>query len=244
MEEAHRYLSNTTESNPAAEIVKRIAKEGRKYGIGAMVVSQRPSEVDETILSQCGTILALRLSNPEDRSRVKGALPDNLGGLVDLLPVLRTGEAIVAGEAARLPVRCRVTLPAPEQRPKSSDPKVSEAWATKRIAEGYDRVIASWRAQRTFAVTQELGIVRVPVEDIPQTIGRLTMTREPVISSTIVTIGYDETSQTLEVEFNNGAIYQYYNVTQTLFDQLMQAGSKGQFLAYQIKNSYPFSRIG
>lgn len=168
MEEAHRYLSGAKEDGPAADVVKRIAKEGRKYGIGAMVVSQRPAEVDETILSQCGTILALRLSNPEDRARVKGALPDNLGGLVDLLPVLRTGEAIVAGEAARLPVRCRVTLPAPEQRPKSSDPKVSEAWATKRIAEGYDRVVASWRAQRTFAVTQDLGIVRVPVEDTPE----------------------------------------------------------------------------
>lgn len=171
MEEAHRYLSGAKEDASASEIVKRIAKEGRKYGIGAMVVSQRPAEVDETILSQCGTIMALRLSNPEDRSRVKGALPDNLGGLVDLLPVLRTGEAIVAGEAARLPVRCRVTLPAPEHRPKSSDPQVSEAWATKRIAEGYDRVLASWRAQRTFAVAQDRGIVRAPVEDITESQG-------------------------------------------------------------------------
>lgn len=168
MEEAHRYLSSAKENGPAADIVKRIAKEGRKYGIGAMVVSQRPAEVDETILSQCGTILALRLSNPEDRARVKGALPDNLGGLVDLLPVLRTGEAIVAGEAARLPVRCRVTLPPPDQRPRSSDPKVAEAWANKRIAEGYDRVVASWRAQRTFAVTRDIGIVRIPVKDTPE----------------------------------------------------------------------------
>lgn len=165
MEEAHRYLTGAKEDSAAAEIVKRIAKEGRKYGVGAMVVSQRPAEVDETILSQCGTIIALRLSNPEDRSRVKGALPDNLGGLVDLLPVLRTGEAIVAGEAARLPVRCRVTLPKPEQRPKSADPKVSEAWATKRIAEGYDRVVASWRAQRTLAVAKDAKIQRSTVTD-------------------------------------------------------------------------------
>lgn len=171
MEEAHRYLSGVKDDGHAAEIVKRIAKEGRKYGVGAMVVSQRPAEVDETILSQCGTIFALRLSNPEDRARVKGALPDNLGGLVDLLPVLRTGEAIVAGEAARLPVRCRVTLPNPEHRPKSSDPKVSEAWANKRVAEGYDRVVASWRAQRTFAVAKEVGIVRVPVIDEVETEG-------------------------------------------------------------------------
>ncbi len=70
------------------------------------------------------------------------------------------------------------------------------------------------------------------------------MNREPVASSTIVAIGYDEPSQTLEVEFKTGAVYQYYNVTQALFDQFAQAGSKGQFLAYQIKNVYPFSRVG
>ncbi|MEB5775236.1 ATP-binding protein [Aeromonas caviae] len=165
MEEAHRYLASSKGDNPAADVVKRIAKEGRKYGVGAMVVSQRPAEVDETILSQCGTIFALRLSNPEDRARVKGSLPDNLGGLVDLLPVLRTGEAIVAGEAASLPVRCRITLPNPEHRPKSSDPKVSEAWACKRVAEGYDRVVVSWRAQRTFAVAKDVEITRIPVHD-------------------------------------------------------------------------------
>ncbi|CAB3817541.1 KTSC domain-containing protein [Achromobacter piechaudii] len=70
------------------------------------------------------------------------------------------------------------------------------------------------------------------------------MNREPVASSTIVAIGYDEPSQTLEVEFNTGAVYQYYNVSQALFEQLMQAGSKGQFLAYQIKSAYPYSRVG
>lgn len=168
MEEAHRYLSkNDKHADAAAEIVKRIAKEGRKYGIGAMVVSQRPAEVDETILSQCGTIIALRLSNPEDRARVKGTLPDNLAGLVDLLPVLRTGEAVVVGEAARLPVRCRVTLPRPEHRPNSADPKVTEAWATRRLSEGYDRVVASWRAQSTLAVARTLDIHRNPVTDGP-----------------------------------------------------------------------------
>ncbi len=70
------------------------------------------------------------------------------------------------------------------------------------------------------------------------------MNREPVGSSTIVGIGYDEPSQTLEVEFKTGSVYQYYNVTLALFEQLMQASSKGQFLAYQIKNAYPYSRVG
>jgi hypothetical protein len=164
MEEAHRYLSSG-KNTLALEIVQKIAKEGRKYGVGAMVISQRPSEVDETILSQCGTYFALRLSNPSDRTRVKGTLPDGLVSLLDVLPVLRTGEAIVMGEAAKLPMRCRVTLPAEEHRPKSSDPKVSRQWSQKRRPEGYERVVASWRAQKPRAVTKALDIKRQTVND-------------------------------------------------------------------------------
>lgn len=167
MEEAHRYLGPDA-GTVASEVVKRIAKEGRKYGVGAMIVSQRPAEVDETVLSQCGTIIALRLSNPVDRARVKGTLPDNLAGLMDLLPVLRTGEAIITGEAARLPVRCRITLPSQKHLPRSNDPKVTQAWASRRSAEGYDRVVASWRSQQTNAVVQKLEIIRSPIEDEPE----------------------------------------------------------------------------
>ena len=164
MEEAHRYLSERS-GHLAPDVVQRIAKEGRKYGVGAMVVSQRPSEVNETILSQCGTFLALRLSNPTDRARVQGTLPDGLMGLLDVLPILRTGEAVVTGEAAKLPMRCRVALPAKDFRPRSEDPLVSTRWKLQRRAEGYDRVVASWRAQRPRAVTQELKIDRIPVKD-------------------------------------------------------------------------------
>jgi DNA helicase HerA-like ATPase len=164
MEEAHRYLGDES-NNAAAEIVKRIAKEGRKYGVGAMIVSQRPSEVDETILSQCGTVVAMRLTNPSDRTRVKSSLPDNLSGLMDLLPVLRTGEAIITGEAARLPVRCRVTAPSGDHQPRSADPKVTQAWSIKRVAEGYDRVVASWRAQRTTAVVKPVAIQKTPIPE-------------------------------------------------------------------------------
>jgi hypothetical protein len=226
MEEAHRYV-NPDSGNVAADIVKRIAKEGRKYGVGAMLVSQRPAEIDETVLSQCGTIIALRLSNPSDRSRVKGALPDNLSGLMDLLPVLRTGEAIVAGEAARLPVRCRVFLPAEEHRPDSSDPKVSEAWGAKRASEGYDRMIAAWRAQNTYET----------VEDI-------VVDRQPVGSSNIASVGYDDATETLEVEFFSGAIYQYHNVGSDMYEQFMASGSKGAFLNAHIKNAFAYSRVG
>jgi len=164
MEEAHRYLSSD-QNSLASVTVQKIAKEGRKYGVGAMVISQRPSEVNETILSQCGTLFALRLSNPSDRARVKGVLPDGLVSLLDVLPVLRTGEAIVMGEAAKLPMRCRVTLPTEEHRPKSSDPKVANQWASARKPEGYDRVIASWRAQKPRAVVNDLDIQRVAVDE-------------------------------------------------------------------------------
>ena len=164
MEEAHRYLS-TSKKSLASETVQKIAKEGRKYGVGAMVISQRPSEVDETILSQCGTYFALRLTNPSDRARVQGTLPDGLMSLLDSLPVLRTGEAIIMGEAAKLPMRCRVTLPTPEHRPKSSDPKVSQQWSIKRRNESYERLVASWRAQKPRAVVNQVNIQRSSVDD-------------------------------------------------------------------------------
>nr|WP_241262857.1 ATP-binding protein [Parahaliea mediterranea] len=164
MEEAHRYLSSDKDSL-ASVTVQKIAKEGRKYGVGAMVISQRPSEVNETILSQCGTYFALRLSNPADRSRVQGTLPDGLVSLLEVLPVLRTGEVVVMGEAAKLPMRCRVTLPNEEHRPKSSDPKVANQWAMDKKPEGYDRVVASWRAQKPRAVVNPVAIQRENVTD-------------------------------------------------------------------------------
>lgn len=164
MEEAHRYLSSSS-NGLASQTVQKIAKEGRKYGVGAMVISQRPSEVDETILSQCGTYFALRLSNPQDRARVQGTLPDGLVSLLEVLPVLRTGEAIVMGEAAKLPMRCRITLPPEKHQPRSSDPKVSERWSIPRREEGYDRVVASWRAQRPRAVINPVEIQRQAVDD-------------------------------------------------------------------------------
>ncbi|EPI2684587.1 ATP-binding protein [Vibrio cholerae] len=146
MEEAHRYLSN--ESNGLTKkMVRRIAKEGRKFGVGSMLVSQRPSEIDETILSQCGTLFSLRISNATDRSRVKAAMSDGLSGIIDSLPVLRTGEAIVTGEAARLPMRFKFRLPRADQYPNSSDPNVAENWSKKWSPMSFDKLVQSWRTQ-------------------------------------------------------------------------------------------------
>lgn len=146
MEEAHRYLGKDA-NNPARDMVQRIVKEGRKFGVGAMIVSQRPSEIDETILSQCGTLIALRLSNAIDRSKVQAALPDSLVGLVDALPVLRTGEGLIMGEAAKMPTRCRITLPPEVARPNSADPPVAKSWKKPRGIEDYERMAAAWRSQ-------------------------------------------------------------------------------------------------
>ena len=159
MEEAHRYLNDGLEK-AASIIVQKIVKEGRKYGIGAMIVSQRPSEINSTILSQCGTFFSLRLSNSTDRAHIKGAITDNLDGLTDMLPILRTGEAIILGEAVKLPMRTLIEAPPKERRPDSQDPIVSSelppdlsfnltgGWDTlKQIDEDYDKVIEVWRKQ-------------------------------------------------------------------------------------------------
>ena len=139
LEEAHRYLREGL----AQVAADRIAREGRKYGVGMMMVSQRPSELPETSLAQCGTILALRLTNSADQSAVRNALPDTVSGLADVLPSLRTGEALVSGEAVVLPTRAIIDRPNPE--PQASDPSL-ESWKT-RPAKGVDTAgaVASWR---------------------------------------------------------------------------------------------------
>lgn len=146
LEEAHRYLSSEN-SGLAKHMVRRIAKEGRKFGVGSMLISQRPSEIDETILSQCGTIFSLRITNSTDRNRVKAAMSDGLAGIVDSLPVLRTGEAIVTGEAAKLPMRFKFRLPKDGQFPDSQDPKVSQNWAREYKESDFKDVINCWRQQ-------------------------------------------------------------------------------------------------
>ncbi len=146
LEEAHRYLSAGT-AGLAKGMVQKIAKEGRKFGVGAMLVSQRPSEIDETILSQCGTLFALRINNATDRSRVKSAMSEGISGIVDSLPVLRTGEAIVAGEAARLPMRCRFKLPREGHFPDSKDPVVAASWSKEVGKEDYSALVSAWRNQ-------------------------------------------------------------------------------------------------
>ena len=161
LEEAHAYLGKDN-TGAAAKAIRRIAKEGRKYGVGMMLVSQRPSEIDSTILSQCGTLFAMRLANDTDRGQVTSAASDNLKGLFDMLPALRTGEAIIVGEAVSLPMRTLIDAPPSNQRPDSEDPRVVEhetpregfdgagGWNQKRDVSDYAAVVRLWRKQSPY----------------------------------------------------------------------------------------------
>jgi hypothetical protein len=146
VDEAHRFLPSGIDS-AAHRCFSRIAKEGRKYGIGLMLVSQRPSDVDQGILSQCGTMLALRLTNGHDRTAVANALPDDLGGLADLLPALRTGELIAVGDALQVPSRVRVRRAT--VKPVGDDPLMPDAWRQRDRPDpaGYAQAVRNWRTQ-------------------------------------------------------------------------------------------------
>ena len=153
LEEAHNYLK-AGENSISSNTVQNIAKEGRKYGVGLMLVTQRPSELDETVLSQCGTMVALRMNNTKDRNHIKSAIQDELQTIVDLLPSLRTGEGIISGEAVKMPSRIKFFKAS--HAPKGSDPKASEKWMIekKEIENEYKILVSLWRNQQ-FNIKQE-----------------------------------------------------------------------------------------
>ncbi len=146
-EEAHNYLpqNSTTVNRAARKTVERIAKEGRKYGVACMIVSQRPSELSETILSQCNNYVILRLTNPTDQKYVTKLVPDAYAGMFDILPVLRQGEAVIVGDATALPVKVMVDFPAPT--PNSADIKFYEKWIAYDTPTSIPDVIQRWWKQ-------------------------------------------------------------------------------------------------
>ena len=129
-EEAHRYAPRGEEVvfEPARHALSRIAKEGRKYGVGLALVSQRPSELSESILSQCNTIIALRMSNEQDQQFVRKALPDSVKSLVDSLSALRTKEALIVGEGVTVPIRVIFDEIPENKRPKSENVPFAQSW--------------------------------------------------------------------------------------------------------------------
>ena len=146
-EEAHSYIPRASESQFAGsrKSMERIAKEGRKYGVGLAVVSQRPHEVSETVLAQCGTFVCLRITNPDDQAYVRRLVPESEGDLVNLLAGLGRGEALVLGEAVPLPTR--VQFDKPDPTPNSDDVDFYAGWRDGPTDLDVDAIVNRWRSQ-------------------------------------------------------------------------------------------------
>lgn len=147
-DEAHLYIPQDASSGVAENAIatfERIAKEGRKYGVGLVVISQRPAEVNRTVVSQCNNLIAMRLTNGEDQAVVRRLLPDSLGGFGDLLPILDTGEALVVGDAILLPTRIRIAKPINE--PLSGTIDFWDRWADAASPASLGKAVESWRRQ-------------------------------------------------------------------------------------------------
>jgi DNA helicase HerA-like ATPase len=149
-EEAHHYVPSERKSHELAsrKILERIAKEGRKYGVALALVTQRPSDLAEGALSQCGTILAMRLNNERDQACVRNAMPEGGRAFLDSIPALRRGECIICGEGVAIPLQVRIDEVEARMRPRSDDPVYSESWRQTDDETGtLDRTIERWRSQ-------------------------------------------------------------------------------------------------
>jgi len=148
-EEAHRYVpkdENAENGQAVRKILERIAKEGRKYGVSLGLITQRPSDLAEGVLSQCGTIVSMRLNNDRDQACVRAAMPEGARGFLDAIPALRNRECIVCGEGVAIPIRVRFDDLEPEKRPASSDPSFARLWRETGDEEGIiGRTIKRWR---------------------------------------------------------------------------------------------------
>lgn len=156
-DEAHLYLPVRSDADASAkralDTFERIAKEGRKYGFALLVVSQRPSDVSKTILSQCNNFIALRLTNEQDQSAVKSVMPDSMAGIADVLPLLDIGEAIVLGDSILLP--SRIKLDKPKATPLSLTKNFWREWGEKASsAEAIRAAVESLRRQSKGAEKQ------------------------------------------------------------------------------------------
>lgn len=144
-EEAHKYVpkAGSTKFNASKFSIERIAKEGRKYGITAVIVSQRPSEISETIFSQCSNFIAMRLTNPEDQNYVRRLLPDTLGPLTESLPILQAGEALLIGDSLVMP--SLVKIDQCTDAPSSNDIKYLEEWKKEWKVVDFNPIVAKWQ---------------------------------------------------------------------------------------------------
>nr|WP_235902172.1 DUF87 domain-containing protein [Pontixanthobacter gangjinensis] len=149
-EEAHRYVPNeaNADGSSVGNILGRIAKEGRKYGISLGLITQRPSDLAEGVLSQCGTIISMRLNNDRDQAFVKAAMPEGARGFLDSIPALRNRECIICGEGVAIPIRVAFDNLEEIKRPASEDPSFVELWnGSGGEEDAVHRTVQRWRAQ-------------------------------------------------------------------------------------------------
>jgi uncharacterized protein len=149
-EEAHRYIPSDRIAGASAvrTILERIAKEGRKYGVSLGLITQRPSDLAEGVLSQCGTIISMRLNNDRDQAFVRAAMPEGARGFLDSIPALRNRECIICGEGVSIPIRVSLDNLEESKRPASEDPLFSVLWQeTGGETEILERVVRRWRSQ-------------------------------------------------------------------------------------------------
>lgn len=149
-EEAHRYVPNekNADGSSVGRILSRIAKEGRKYGISLGLITQRPSDLAEGVLSQCGTIISMRLNNDRDQAFVKAAMPEGARGFLDSIPALRNRECIICGEGVSIPIRVAFDNLEESKRPASEDPSFVDLWSEcGGEEEQVERVVQRWRSQ-------------------------------------------------------------------------------------------------
>ncbi|PLY17274.1 MAG: ATPase [Sedimenticola sp.] len=146
-EEAHSYIprASGTQFEGTRRSMERIAKEGRKYGVGLAVVSQRPHELSETVLAQCGSFICLRVTNPDDQQYIRDLVPDAEAGLVSILAGLGRGEAMALGEATPLPTRFQFHMPNPQ--PNSNDIDYYNMWKDGPLDIDVDEIVQRWWRQ-------------------------------------------------------------------------------------------------
>jgi len=149
-DEAHLYLPKKDGKNPvelrAIESFEKIAKEGRKYGVALVIISQRPSDVSATILSQCNNVIALRLTNRDDRNTVSKLMPESLESLLEVLPIMDIGEALVVGDSVLLPSRIKIN--APNEKPLSATIDFWSEWMKKVEKPDFDKAVENMRKQK------------------------------------------------------------------------------------------------
>lgn len=168
-EEAHNYLPRVNRGDRrmyARQAVEKVAKEGRKYGVSAMIVSQRPSEISETVLSQCNSMVLMRMNNPDDQEYAARVVSDQFRSLISLLPSMKPGEGFIIGDAVMMPMRTLIDMP--PRLPRSGDVDYFKMWSTEDTSDNVEQIVDRWWRQDRGAFEQQSSLASAkPTATVP-----------------------------------------------------------------------------